>query len=88
MIICTLDIETVPLETEELSDVQKSEKQRKVQTLIDGKTVITEADAHNVSDAQYQSKLLRATLTYILTTDYNLTQKDLEFYITNKALYN
>jgi hypothetical protein len=47
-----------------------------------------EADCHNRSDKKYQSKLLRATLTYILTTDYNLTQKDLEFYISNKALYN
>jgi hypothetical protein len=50
--------------------------------------ICMECHAHIGHTQEEESKYLKTALKFILTTDYKLTQKDLEFYISNKALYN
>ena len=47
-----------------------------------------EADGHNVSDTEYQSKLLQYTMKQVLKSGYEFTEKDIQFYKDNKELYN
>lgn len=46
-----------------------------------------EADGHNVSDKEYQSKLLKLTMQQVLKSGYELTKKDIDFYQQNIHLY-
>jgi len=46
-----------------------------------------EADCHNVSDREYQAPLLQYTMRQVLKQQYELTKKDVDFFSTNKHLY-
>ena len=47
-----------------------------------------EADGHNVSDTEYQAKLLQYTIRQVLKSGYKFTEKDIRFVIDNNVLYN
>jgi predicted restriction endonuclease len=46
------------------------------------------ADGNNVSNAEFQSSLLKRTMTIVLRSGYELKKKDTDFYTQHKNLYD